>query len=99
MAVSSDERLEGADAPTLKESNIDLVFTNWRGMVAPPGISDDDKAKLIGMLEKMHGTDGWKEAVKTNGWTDAFITGDEYASFMKEQDQRVADVLSKLGLA
>ena len=28
------------DVPTLKESGIDLDFTNWRGIVAPPGISE-----------------------------------------------------------
>jgi putative tricarboxylic transport membrane protein len=41
LAVSGDERVEGIDAPTLKESGIDLTFTNWRGNHAPPGISDD----------------------------------------------------------
>ena len=43
LAVSSDERVEGVDAPTLKESGIDLTFANWRGVLAPPGISDDAK--------------------------------------------------------
>ncbi|KSU74027.1 tripartite tricarboxylate transporter substrate-binding protein [Pseudarthrobacter enclensis] len=99
LATSGEKRLEGVDAPTLKESNIDLVFTNWRGIVAPPGISDEDKASLIAALEKMHGTEGWKEALKTHGWTDAFITGDEFKTFLTEQDKRVADVLTKLGLA
>ena len=99
LATSGSKRLEGVDAPTLKESGIDLEFTNWRGMVAPPGISDADKAKLIAALEKMHGTAGWKEALKTHSWTDAFITGDEFKSFLTDQDKRVADVLTKLGLA
>jgi putative tricarboxylic transport membrane protein len=99
LATSGDKRLEGVDAPTLKESKIDLVFSNWRGVVAPPGISDADKASLIAALEKMHGTAGWKEALKTHSWTDAFITGDEFKSFLTDQDKRVADVLTKLGLA
>ncbi|UKA75909.1 Bug family tripartite tricarboxylate transporter substrate binding protein [Arthrobacter sp. FW306-07-I] len=99
LATSGEKRLDGVDAPTLKESNIDLVFTNWRGVVAPPGISDKDEAALIAALEKMHGTDGWKEALKTHSWTDAFITGDQFKSFLTEQDKRVADVLTKLGLA
>ncbi|MDQ0635646.1 putative tricarboxylic transport membrane protein [Arthrobacter pascens] len=99
LATSGSKRLEGVDAPTLKESGIDLEFTNWRGMVAPPGISDADKAKLIAALEKMHGSNGWKEALKTHSWTDAFVTGDQFKSFLTEQDKRVADVLTKLGLA
>lgn len=99
LATSGEERLAAIDAPTLKESGIDLVFTNWRGMVAPPGISDADRDSLIAALEKMHGTDAWKAALEKHSWTDAFITGDEFASFLTEQDQRVADVLTQLGLA
>src|SRR6476469_619820 len=47
LATSGDERTEGIYAPTFKESGIDLVFTNWRGIVAPPGISDADKTRLV----------------------------------------------------
>jgi len=99
LATSGEERLEGVDAPTLQESNIDLVFTNWRGIVAPPETSEEDKQKWIGALEKMHATPEWKQALEDNGWTDAFATGEEFSTFLKEQDQRVADVLSELGLA
>ncbi|MGO4455170.1 Bug family tripartite tricarboxylate transporter substrate binding protein [Arthrobacter sp. RAF14] len=99
LAVSGAQRLDGVDAPTFKESGIDLEFTNWRGIVAPPGISDADRDRVIAALTKMHGTDEWKAALKTHGWTDAFITGDEFGTFLKDQDQRVADVLKKLGLA
>ncbi|MFC7847481.1 Bug family tripartite tricarboxylate transporter substrate binding protein [Arthrobacter sp. NPDC057388] len=99
LATSGEKRLEGVDAPTLKESNIDLVFTNWRGIVAPPGVSDADRDALIATLQKMHESASWKETLKTRGWTDAFITGDEFKSFLADQDKRVADVLTKLGLA
>lgn len=99
LATSGEERLESVDAPTLVESDIDLVFTNWRGLVAPPGISDADRDKLVAVLEDMHGSQGWKDALEQNGWTDAFITGQEYDDFLTEQDKRVAAVLSDLGLA
>ena len=99
LATSGAERLEGVDAPTLKESDIDLEFSNWRGLVAPPGISDEAKARWIATLEKMHGSAEWQEALKTNGWTDAFITGDEFSTFLTDQDKRVSDVLAALGLA
>ncbi|MGW9413793.1 Bug family tripartite tricarboxylate transporter substrate binding protein [Arthrobacter cupressi] len=99
LATSGAERLEGVDAPTFKESGIDLEFTNWRGIVAPPGVSDADRDRIVAALTKMHGTDEWKAALKDHGWTDAFITGEEFSTFLKEQDTRVADVLSKLGLA
>ncbi|MHA7276148.1 Bug family tripartite tricarboxylate transporter substrate binding protein [Arthrobacter sp. Hz1] len=99
LATSGEERLEGVDAPTLQESDIDLVFTNWRGIVAPPEVSDADRDRLIAALEEMHGTPEWQEALESNGWSDAFLTGDEFESFLTEQDKRVSDVLAELGLA
>ncbi|OBB56591.1 Bug family tripartite tricarboxylate transporter substrate binding protein [Mycolicibacterium monacense] len=98
LAVSSDERVEGIDAPTLKESGIDLTFANWRGVLAPPGISDDAKQAMISALEELHGTEQWKEALTKNGWTDAFVTGAAFEQFLVEQDNRVSSTLTELGL-
>jgi putative tricarboxylic transport membrane protein len=98
LAVSGEERVEGVDAPTLKESGIDLTFANWRGVLAPPGISDKDKNAMVKALEEMHGTPQWKEALVTNGWTDAFMTGADFEKFLKDQDNRVSSTLTELGL-
>lgn len=99
LATSGEEPLENVDAPTLSESGIDLVFTNWRGLVAPPGITEADRSRLVDALQKMHDSAGWKKALAQNGWTDAFLTGDEFGSFIEKQDKRVVDVLADLGLA
>jgi putative tricarboxylic transport membrane protein len=98
LAVSSDKRVEGVDAPTLKESGIDLTFANWRGVLAPPGISDKAKQSMVKVLEEMHGTEQWKQALVKNGWTDAFVTGAEFETFLKDQDNRVSSTLTELGL-
>ena len=98
LAVSGDERVEGVDAPTLKEAGVNLTFTNWRGVLAPPGISDEAKQSLVKVLEEMHATDAWKEALVKNGWSDAFMTGAPFEQFLKDQDQRVASTLTELGL-
>lgn len=100
LAVTSEAPIEALkDVPTLKSSGIDLVFTNWRGIVAPPGISDADKKVWIDALTKMHDSEEWKAELKKRGWTDAFVTGDEFGTFLTEQDKAVADVLKQLGLA
>lgn len=98
LAVSSDERVKGVDAPTLKESGIDLTFANWRGVLAPPGISDDAKKAMVKALEDLHATQQWKEALVKNGWTDAFVTGEQFEQFLKDQDERVSSTLTELGL-
>ncbi len=99
LATSGAEAVEGVDAPSLKEAGIDLVFTNWRGVVAPPGITDAQRDRLIAAFEKLHATPEWKQAMKDNSWADAFLTGDDFGDFIKAQDQRVAETLGQLGLA
>ena len=84
LAVSGEERLTGEsvkDVPTLQESDIDLVFTNWRGVLAPPGISEERRDELIAYLEEMHDSPEWQQALEDNGWIDAFKTGDEFETY------------------
>jgi putative tricarboxylic transport membrane protein len=99
LAVTSGSRLSGVDAPTLRESGVDVEFNNWRGVVAPPGIGDADRARLVDLFTDLHGTPQWREALARNGWTDAFAPGDEFGAFLREENDRVATVLKDLGLA
>jgi putative tricarboxylic transport membrane protein len=99
LAVTSAEKVKDVDAPTLKEQGVDLVFSNWRGLVAAPEISDDAKKTLVDLVTKLHDSQEWKAALEEKGWTDAFSAGDEFATFLKSENDRVAGVLGDLGLA
>ena len=66
------------DTPTLKESGIDVEVTNWRGVVAPPGISDDRRQGLQDIVEQMTETDSWQETLEREGWTPVVKLGEEY---------------------
>jgi putative tricarboxylic transport membrane protein len=101
LAVSGDERLQSdfvKDVPTLTESDIDLVFVNWRGVLAPPAISDKRRDELIGYLTEMHDSPEWQTVLKENGWLDTFRTGAEFDDFLTAQDERVSGTLEELGL-
>jgi putative tricarboxylic transport membrane protein len=99
LAVTTEEPVEGVDAPTLTEEGVDLVFTNWRGIVAPPGLDEAQTQTFIDAITAMHDSEGWQQALEDNGWTDAFLTGDEFGTFLTEESDRVAGVLGELGLA
>ncbi|GAA2271093.1 tripartite tricarboxylate transporter substrate-binding protein [Glycomyces scopariae] len=100
LATSGSERVDVVpDAPTFGESGIDLVFTNWRGWVAPPGIGDADVEKWTEALTTMHDSAAWQEELEKQGWTDAFMTGSDFGDFLSDQDHTVAATLEELGLA
>ena len=101
LAVSGEERLASdlvKNVPTLTESDIDLVFVNWRGVLAPPGISDKRRDELIGYLTEMHDSPEWQSVLKKNDWIDTFRTGEEFDDFLTAQDERVSSTLEELGL-
>lgn len=98
LAVTGPKRVPGLDAPTLREAGLDTEFTNWRGVVAPPGLSDAEREKLVGLVTKLHDSPQWRESLKTHGWNDAFLPGEEFGTFLTAQDRRVASVLKELGL-
>ncbi|MEO7351184.1 MAG: tripartite tricarboxylate transporter substrate-binding protein, partial [Marmoricola sp.] len=99
LAVSGAKRIDTVDAPTLSEEDVDLVFTNWRGVLAPPGIDDATRKAYIDAFEKMHDTQAWKDTLKKNGWSDNFATGEEFEKFLDAQNDRVRTTLTDLGLA
>src|SRR6187431_2283136 len=98
LGVTSEKRLAGSDIPTFKEQGIDLVLANWRSVVAPPGITPEQRKTLSDAVEKMAKSDAWKDILKQKGWDDAYLSGDAFADFLKKETARVTDVLKSVGL-
>ncbi|MEU9854305.1 tripartite tricarboxylate transporter substrate binding protein [Streptomyces sp. NPDC047974] len=98
LAVTGAERVPGLDAPTLREAGLDTEFTNWRGIVAPPGLTDAERERLVTLVTELHDSPQWRASLKTHGWTDAFLPGEEFGAFLTEQNDRVDTVLKELGL-
>jgi putative tricarboxylic transport membrane protein len=74
------------------------VLTNWRGVVAPGNIDDAKKKALTEMVAEVHDSAAWKKVLKDNDWTDAFVTGDEYETFVDSEVEKVQTTLRDIGL-
>lgn len=98
LAVTSRDRAEGVAAPTLREAGLDVVFANWRGLVAPPGLEAEAEAALVSLVERLRASASWREAVAAHRWADTYLAGAEFGRFLREQDVRVTQVLRELGL-
>ncbi len=98
LAVTGPDQVDGIDAPTLTEAGFDIEFINWRGVVAPAGLSDDATKRLVDLVTEMHESTEWQDALATNGWDDTFMTGDDFAAFIDEERTVTTTVLRDLGL-
>jgi len=101
LAVSGEQTVEvgGVQARTIKEQGVDVVLTNWRGIVAPPGISEDERAKLVSFVDRVRATPAWKANVERFGWTEMARSGSDFDAFLKTEQQRVKQLVAELGLA
>jgi putative tricarboxylic transport membrane protein len=98
LAVSGADRLPGSSVPTLKEGGLNMDITNWRGIVGPPGMPDNQRQAWTTMLTRLHDSKTWQDTLKQQDWTDVFQTGDQYAAFLKQEDERTTKVLKDVGL-
>ncbi|WP_077965268.1 Bug family tripartite tricarboxylate transporter substrate binding protein [Ensifer adhaerens] len=98
IAVSSAERIAGVDAPTLKESGLDVVVENWRMVAAAPGLSDEQKAAVSADIEKLAKSAGWQEVLKTKGWQDSYLAGDAFNTQLDKDVAATEGVLKDIGL-
>ena len=96
--ASADGAADAAVAPTLQEQGIDVELANWRGLVAPPEISDEGRQCLVALVEQMVASDAWTQTRGTYGWQDFSQFGDEYGAFLDAERERVTGILTELGL-
>ena len=99
LAISADKRQQDIAAPTLKEEGIDVELFNWRGVFAPPGVSDAQRKAMITLMERMTATPQWAEACKMREWTPITLLGDDYKAFLEGETARIEGILKELGLA
>lgn len=98
LALSSPERVEGIDVPTLIEQGVDVELANWRGLVAPPDLDDAERETLIGVVDALHASPEWQAVLEENNWDDFYLSGDDFAAYLESEDARVRGILVDIGL-
>jgi hypothetical protein len=93
LAISSAERLDGVAAPTLREQGVDVVFENWRSVVAPPGITADDRRRLESVVDAMVHSEEWRDELTRYRWLDRYQPAADFARFSDAEESRVRDIL------
>ena len=98
LAVSSDAKVEGIDAPTLKESGLDVVLQNWRMVAAAPGLTDEQKQAITADVEKLAKSKTWQDNLKTKGWIDTYLAGPAFEEQLTKDVSATEAILKDIGL-
>lgn len=99
LGISARKRLDGVDIPTFREQGVDVELANWRGLVAPPGITQKQRDELTTLVKDIHGTEQWRNTLEKNEWADTFQTGPEFQRFVGNETARIDRISEELGLS
>jgi putative tricarboxylic transport membrane protein len=98
LAISAPKRVPGLNIPTYLEQGFNLQFLNWRGVVAPPGITASQRLQWQLLVGKLNRNAAWRANAEENNWLPYYQTGESFRSFLNEQQAAVTDLLRALTL-
>ena len=101
VAVTSPKRLDSpfANVPTWKETGVNAVVGNWRGIVGPPGMTKEQVAFWEDVFARLVKTEEWRnEIVNSNSETE-YMDSQQSKRFLESEYQDLAKILGELGLA
>jgi putative tricarboxylic transport membrane protein len=108
LCVFSTERLQSSgkvtasmgwsDIPTCKEAGLPVdQFQMPRTVWLPAGVPDDAVAFYSDLLKKVSETPEWKEYIERTSQTGRFLTGQEFKSFIEQDEAKNRKVFEKEG--
>lgn len=98
LAISSEERLPGVDVPTLTELGHPLEMSNWRGVMAPPGLDEEAVDRLEELVTDLRNSPSWADTLERNRWTDTYQDREEFTEFLRTEIAETRETVEALGL-
>lgn len=99
LATTGRTRIPGVNVPTMTELGMNLVMANWRGVFAPPGITNAQRDALINFVSQLKDSAAWQQELVTRKWSDAFLTEIPFEREIRWDIERTEVVMKDLGLA
>lgn len=85
LGVALDKRSPFApELPTFKEQGLDLVNGAMRGFIAPAGLPDDARNKLMDAFSKLKDDPEFLKAMKNTANPVEVVTGDDFKAMTKD---------------
>ncbi|MEO7726374.1 MAG: tripartite tricarboxylate transporter substrate-binding protein, partial [Burkholderiales bacterium] len=101
LAVAAEKRLAGALAqtPTWREQGVDVVFSSWRALIGPRGMTAEQVAYWDALMAKLSKEDEWQHALEQNSLTPAYMNSEATRKLFAQQAETLRGILADLGLA
>jgi len=100
IAVPAPKRLIGelSQVPTWRDSGVNAVFANWRGVIGPRGLTRDQIDYWERVFKQVAATDEWKRYLQNNELEDGFTDANGAGEFLRTEYEALRTTLTELGL-
>ncbi|MBB2911450.1 putative tricarboxylic transport membrane protein [Streptosporangium becharense] len=98
LVVSSGERVDGIDAPTLMELDVRLEYSDWCGLLGPARMAEADLDAAVALCDRIDAAPDWRARCAANGWSRVYLSGDDFRQWLSTETARTREVLHDLGL-
>jgi putative tricarboxylic transport membrane protein len=100
LAMFSPERLKNwPDVPTAREQGIDVTLEQFRGVVAPSGLTKEQALFWQNAIVKMFQSTEFKNYLENNGLRPLLKVGDDAEKYIAQENEFYTKVLTELGVA
>jgi len=101
LAVASEKRMSGelATVPTWKELGIHAVASNWRSIIGPRGMSDEQVRYWDNVFARMVALPEWKQGLEAKLVEYTYYNARDTRKLMETEYAALAATLADLGLA
>ncbi len=98
LALVAQNPIPGVDIPTTVEQGYQVTLANWRILLAPGGISQQEKEELESSITETVATAEWKKAVQNYHWNENLIMGQELEKFLDQETATIRNLYQEMGL-
>lgn len=100
LAVSAESRLGGplAGIPTWKDLGYPVLSANWRSVVGPKGLLEDQVRYWDGVFEKLSQLPEWKQSLDSEHMQNTYSDSRGTRQLMDAQHKAMSATLAELGL-
>ena len=96
LCAYSEERYdydELKDIPTASEQGIEVSFAQFRGVLAPGGLSDSERDYWVEQMEAAVETEEYQTYIEDNFLQPNTAAGDDFSAYLEENNTKLQEVI------
>jgi len=86
-----------ADVPTCASQGVPVEYLMLRGIFMPPGVTPDQVAFYVGLLNKVRTLPEWKEFMEKGAFKQTSLSGNEYVDWVGKNEQLHRTLMKEAG--